>query len=54
MDGIPGVRVNVETRDRSVVYTDRPRLFCPHRLGRNRLGRQRRLRHHMAEKARAV
>jgi hypothetical protein len=25
----------------SAIYKDRPRLFCPHRLGRNRLGQQR-------------
>jgi hypothetical protein len=25
----------------SAIYKDRPRLFCPHRLGRNRLGQPR-------------
>ena len=25
----------------SAIYEDRPRLFCPHRLGRNRLGQAR-------------
>jgi hypothetical protein len=24
----------------SAIYKDRPRLFCPHRLGRNRLGQR--------------
>jgi hypothetical protein len=38
------VRLAVETRRPiSAVYHDRPRLFCPHRLGRNKAGQYRAL-----------
>ena len=38
----------------SAIYKERYRLFCPHRLGRNRLGQLAYSAINMAERARAV
>ena len=38
----------------SAIYKERYRLFCPHRLGRNRLGQPRDSAINMAERARPV